>query len=161
MLIVLLVPAFDTSSREYTLPAALDKASTTILQSELFNFYYHQPSVQQSLLNILNRLKFEVKIRDKLTLYSLAVNEKNFFNLNRIYIKNAVIEVSSDYSLFKELKIIKKASEKSIKNINTRLLLRTQIIKIYENDLYTASSFIYFISIYLSKDMLVRKIRKS
>lgn len=158
LLIVLLVPASGASGRECTLPAAPDRAPATIPQSELFSFYYHQPPVRQSPLDILNRLESEARIRDKLTLYSLAVDGKNFSNLDRIYTKDAVVEVSSDYPLLRGLETIKEASEKSVENVDTRLLLGTQIIKMYEDDPCAASSFTYFASTYLGKDMLVGKI---
>jgi hypothetical protein len=140
---MLLLPVFCASGRNCTLPEAPPTAPAAIPKSQLVEFYYQPPS-QQSPADILDRLESVSTIRDKLTLYSLAVDGKNFSNFERIFTKDAAVDFSADIGQVKGLENIKEAVEKALASVETQSLLGTQTIKVYEDDPCTASSLTYF-----------------
>lgn len=156
ILLPLLLPVSGASSypkcpspQPPTIPPGANTTSGIFPKSVLVDFYY-QPPTQQSSEAILDRLESESKIRNKLTLYGLATDGKNFTGYERVFYES-VVTYLPPFGLVSGLADVKAVVQKALEPYDTQSLFGTQVIKVYEDDPCRASTLTYFSTTFFGK----------
>ena len=110
--------------------------------------YYAQTPTQQGPAAILQRLEAESKIRNKLTLYGLAIDGKNLTSLSDVFVPDAKIYFDDSVGLLDGLDGLVKLIQTATAKIDTQSLYGSEFIKVYEDSPCTASTLTYFETTY-------------
>ncbi|ERF70884.1 hypothetical protein EPUS_02406 [Endocarpon pusillum Z07020] len=143
MFLVLLNPVSATSNTSCTIPPAPTVVPVVFPLSELPDYYY-QPPVHLSSADQLSIEVSESQIRDKLSLYALALDGKAFDGLDYVFTDDVVIDFSNPVGLVRGLANVKEALEGALDGFRTHTLLGTQVINVDPNNTCTASTLHYF-----------------
>ena len=113
--------------------------------SELVDYYYEPPS-DQSPADLISVQVSESQIRNKLSLYSLALDGKNFTRLDYVFTEDVVANFSEPIGVVKGLANVKEVVREALEGVDTQLLLGTQLIEVDPKNPCTAKSLTYFAS---------------
>ena len=122
--------------------------------------YYAQAPTQQSPESILDRLESESKIRNKLALYAIATDGKNFSALSNVFTQDVVLNFLPTYGVVRGLDNFVAVLMKTLAEVDTQISLGTELIKVFEDNPCIASSFSYFTVTYLGKGKFEGKVWK-
>ncbi|KAF7503806.1 hypothetical protein GJ744_003247 [Endocarpon pusillum] len=147
--LALLNPISATSSTSCTLPPAIPPAtiqtSGAVLPLSALPDFYYQPPIDLPSADLLNLQVSESQIRNKLSLYSLAVDGKDFDSLSYVFSEGVVADFSTPVGVVSGLTNLKEGVRAALEGLQTHTQLGTQVINIYANNTCTASSLTYFI----------------
>lgn len=141
--LVVLNPVSPTAYPECTPVPAPATAPAPIPSSALVDYYYQPPS-QQSPADALSLQVSVIQIRNKLSLYFLALDGKNLTGLDYILTEDVVANYSTPIGVVKGLANVKEAIAKSLQGVDTQDLLGTQVIDVDPQNPCTAKSLTYF-----------------
>ncbi len=132
------------SGRKCTLPKAPEQVPDLLPKSAMAE-YYSQTPIQHSSPNILDRLESESKIRNKLSLYVLAIDGQKYSYFNHIFTEDAITNFSPNTSApIKGRANIEKFIEGALGSFDTHTLQAAQVVRVHENDPCRASSLFYY-----------------
>ena len=143
--LVLLNPVSATSNSNCTLPPAPTSIPRILALSELPDYYYQSP-VHLSPDDQLSIQVSESQIRNKLSLYSLALDGKDFDGLDYVFTDDVLIDFSVGVGVVQGLANAKQAVRVALEGVETQIVQGTQVINVDPNNPCTASSLSYFVT---------------
>jgi SnoaL-like domain len=127
--LVLLNPVAPTSYPKCTPAPAPATAPGPFPLSELLDYYYQPPS-NQSAADLLGVQVSESQTRNKLSLYALALDAKNYAGLDYVLTEDIVANFSAPIGVVKGLANVKEAVQKALEGVDTQKFLGTQVIDV-------------------------------
>lgn len=156
----LFLPTTNATDPTCTYTAASTASPIPFPKSEVAGYYLQAPT-RQPPESILDRLESESKIRNKLALYAIATDGKNYSALSNVFTSDVVLNFVPTYGVVRGLDTFQGVLMKTLAQVDTQISFGTELVKVFEDNPCIASSFSYFTVTYLGKGKFEGKVRKA